>query len=468
MALATQCPHCHTTFRVAADQLKLRGGIVRCGACKEVFDGNAALVDLDAPPAPVVAVAANEALSHSDAFDAEMAELEARQKEAEQAAAKAAADKAHAEEAASSEPIYTLDFDTTFDPLDFLPKKPGTPASATSQAPDPHEAEIVRAVSQLSEAEVGRAIDELLDAEQFEAEAPTVDAALADVALTDEELARAGLAEPAPQAEPAQTLAADTPETAPDEAPHTEIQIELSDAEPPPAKKPAADGLAPMLMRASSAATEPIAPPPPAIPPLAQAPARKKRKTPAAAPRIEPAPAPVEVDEPEFVRQSRIEEETGRTRRLAMAGGAALLALLLVLQAGVTFRNVLAARSPALKPVLAALCAPFGCKVELPAQIEALSVEAGELQPAGNGTFQFTSLLRNQSDLSQAWPHLALELTDDNNKPLVRRVFAPADYLPAGSVAAKGFGARSEQPVRLHFELNQLKASGYNIAVFYP
>ncbi|MDL2356967.1 MAG: zinc-ribbon domain-containing protein, partial [Pseudomonadota bacterium] len=45
MALATICPHCRTTFRVASDQLKLRGGIVRCGACNEVFDGNAALID---------------------------------------------------------------------------------------------------------------------------------------------------------------------------------------------------------------------------------------------------------------------------------------------------------------------------------------------------------------------------------------------------------------------------------------
>jgi predicted Zn finger-like uncharacterized protein len=48
MALATQCPHCHTTFRVASDQLKLRGGIVRCGACQSIFDGNAHLIDLDA------------------------------------------------------------------------------------------------------------------------------------------------------------------------------------------------------------------------------------------------------------------------------------------------------------------------------------------------------------------------------------------------------------------------------------
>jgi predicted Zn finger-like uncharacterized protein len=39
MALATQCPHCQTTFRVAHDQLKLRAGLVRCGSCKEIFNG---------------------------------------------------------------------------------------------------------------------------------------------------------------------------------------------------------------------------------------------------------------------------------------------------------------------------------------------------------------------------------------------------------------------------------------------
>ncbi|MGV8898442.1 MAG: DUF3426 domain-containing protein [Burkholderiaceae bacterium] len=47
MALATQCPHCHTTFRVANDQLKLRAGMVRCGQCRQVFNGIANLL----PPA---------------------------------------------------------------------------------------------------------------------------------------------------------------------------------------------------------------------------------------------------------------------------------------------------------------------------------------------------------------------------------------------------------------------------------
>lgn len=46
--LATRCPHCHTVFRVVADQLKLRDGLVRCGHCREVFDGRVYLCD---PPA---------------------------------------------------------------------------------------------------------------------------------------------------------------------------------------------------------------------------------------------------------------------------------------------------------------------------------------------------------------------------------------------------------------------------------
>jgi hypothetical protein len=173
-------------------------------------------------------------------------------------------------------------------------------------------------------------------------------------------------------------------------------------------------------------------------------------------------------DEPEFVRSSRLREETGATRRMLMGGGAVILALLLALQGVWNFRNVWAARYPGARPALVTVCAVIGCKVELPAQIDALAVETGELQTLDASTFSFTTLLRNQGELVQAWPHLELALTDANDKTLVRRVFTPADYLPPGPLAAKGFAARSEQPVKLFFQLNQIKASGYHLAIFYP
>lgn len=37
--LATRCPTCQTAFRVTMQQLELREGMVRCGACREIFNG---------------------------------------------------------------------------------------------------------------------------------------------------------------------------------------------------------------------------------------------------------------------------------------------------------------------------------------------------------------------------------------------------------------------------------------------
>src|SRR3954463_6800459 len=100
MALATKCPHCNTTFRVAHDQLKLRGGIVRCGACNEVFDGNAALLEPVAKPQPASLPATPTPtplplplpLPEPTPFDEKMAALDTR-----------------AAEVLGSEPIYTLE-----------------------------------------------------------------------------------------------------------------------------------------------------------------------------------------------------------------------------------------------------------------------------------------------------------------------------------------------------------------------
>ncbi|WP_181259310.1 DUF3426 domain-containing protein [Pseudoduganella armeniaca] len=180
------------------------------------------------------------------------------------------------------------------------------------------------------------------------------------------------------------------------------------------------------------------------------------------------APEPAAADAPEFVRQAERRERLGRGTRLVIAWGTPLLAVLLLLQLGTTFRNPLAARYPALQPGFKALCAPFGCKVELPTQIDALAIEQGELQTLADNTFSFVTVLRNGSRTVQAWPHIELVLNDAADKPVLRRVFAPRDYLASPADLARGFGPRSEQSVKLYFELDRLKASGYHIAIFYP
>jgi hypothetical protein len=177
--------------------------------------------------------------------------------------------------------------------------------------------------------------------------------------------------------------------------------------------------------------------------------------------------APV-IEEPGFVKQGRRRERIGKAMRILMGFGSALLLIALPIQAVNTFRNQLAAQLPQLKPTLEAACAVIGCVVELPAQIEMLTIEQGELQAIAENTFSYATVLHNQGTTVQAWPSIELILNDAKDKPVLRRVIAPADYLPAPAELKKGFAPRSELAIKLYFELNQLKASGYHIAVFYP
>jgi len=150
-----------------------------------------------------------------------------------------------------------------------------------------------------------------------------------------------------------------------------------------------------------------------------------------------------------------------------MIAGIPLLALVLVAQGVHTLRNSLAASYPAMKPALQALCVPLGCTVGLPRQIDALAIAQGELQTLAPNTYSFATVLRNGSRSTQAWPHIELVLNDAADKPVLRRVFAPRDYLARPADVAQGFGPRSEQPVKLYFQLDRLRASGYHIAIFH-
>ncbi|WP_415582996.1 zinc-ribbon domain-containing protein, partial [Cupriavidus taiwanensis] len=47
--LVTRCPACRTAFRLVADQLRLRQGLVRCGQCETVFDAREHLIEIPLP-----------------------------------------------------------------------------------------------------------------------------------------------------------------------------------------------------------------------------------------------------------------------------------------------------------------------------------------------------------------------------------------------------------------------------------
>lgn len=63
-SFVTQCPHCQTSFRVSHAQLSVARGVVRCGACLQVFNAARQLLEQRAsddaeketlPASPVIA-----------------------------------------------------------------------------------------------------------------------------------------------------------------------------------------------------------------------------------------------------------------------------------------------------------------------------------------------------------------------------------------------------------------------------
>lgn len=542
MALATQCPHCFTTFRVAADQLKLRGGIVRCGACQSIFDGNAHLIDLDKLAADKAAgeVAQDEtpaALSVEVASEvgAEVG-TEVRADLAPEVipdlipAATAGIPPAVVPEAAplpapalvwrgaapygpgeriepSFGPPLTNDLiaepESGFDREEVrLPELVLTHGPAIAPAPpsldriDAPPADITPALAdaatppaapeKMAAASVADTADET---DHADADVPADIGADADAEPHAHAELNAGAATAAnAEAESQAAVEAEVrtgidaePKLDPELEPDTSTTPVVAPADTLPATATASTAAsaasaatlsAALPLRASAGSDVPLSPPvlgaKTARSKALDARTRRSKLTPTKIETAKLRVPPPDPDEPEFVKRSRRQERGTRTRRIAMGAGAAVLALGVAAQVVTEYRNVLAARYPAARPVLSAACTLFGCHVTLPAQVDNLAIDTGELTTLGPNTFALTTQLRNEGGLVQAWPSIELELIDADDKPVLRRVFGPADYLPPGASAAAGFGPRAEQPVKLHFALADLKPAGYHTFVFYP
>ena len=135
MVLATRCPHCRTTFRVVQDQLKLRGGLVRCGACKEIFNGTEHLLRPMEPTAPAATAAAPQAEPASPAVTSGVPAQPAAGAAAAPAtpAMPPAAEPAAADQP-SPDPLLRMTL-MDFSHFDEETEKPDTPPPAAAQAP---------------------------------------------------------------------------------------------------------------------------------------------------------------------------------------------------------------------------------------------------------------------------------------------------------------------------------------------
>jgi predicted Zn finger-like uncharacterized protein len=145
----------------------------------------------------------------------------------------------------------------------------------------------------------------------------------------------------------------------------------------------------------------------------------------------------------------------------------ALLLVLLLAQTAYFLRDALVSRLPQTRPAFEQICAVMGCTLSLPKNIALLQIIGSDLQTEASGRLNLVLTLGNRANHAQAWPVLVLTLTDQRNRPLARRSFAPSEYLGDTERIAAGIPPRSEQALSLPLTVRDLAPMGFDLQLTY-
>ena len=181
--------------------------------------------------------------------------------------------------------------------------------------------------------------------------------------------------------------------------------------------------------------------------------------------------APIAANEevvPEFLDQ----EEPPPARRVLWGLGALLALVALLLQLTIHYRTEIAVLVPESRELLVRGCALITCELKLPRRAELMAIESSDLQAEGRreNVILLNAVIRNRAPFAQEYPALELTLTDERDQPVVRRVLAPMDYLPALGKArlAQGLAPGGDAVLRVNFDNSRLRAVGYRLYLFFP
>jgi hypothetical protein len=151
----------------------------------------------------------------------------------------------------------------------------------------------------------------------------------------------------------------------------------------------------------------------------------------------------------------------------------AFASLLLILVAGIQsiyfLRDEIAIYYPNAKPYLVQACHKLTCSINLPKKIEFIVIDDSDMQEDAEhlGLVRFASTLINSGNHAVAYPTLELTLTDVEDKPVLRRIFKPDEYLPADTNFADGIQANAETRIKLAVTTTDITVSGYRVFVTY-
>ncbi len=431
MTLATTCPRCKTSFRVVADQLKLRRGMVRCGVCQNVFNGLEHLRYV-------------EALSGGQASDSTGVPAIPGQLRAEPVKINVPPIKV------SSPPVNPL----AIAPLQISPTAPlPETASLTPSLPATSfsQASAVQGAEQVSSSPLGFAQNlaptlapipaSLAPSAENAHQNPSPYSPISDSDLDDiypsnrnpntEFLNERGLGESTTL-----TRSDDDVHTAfflPESVP-AELQGEV--IQPPRSIQTSYVGN-------TSAVVVPTA---------------KNEFT-----------NNVEEDAVDFFSSEDSYGTThDRASRWIRRGLIGLLVVSLLVQGLLLARNWLSIRLPSVQPSLDGLAGLFGMKVEIPRNLSMLTIESFDVQSTARpDILSVSAIVRNRSAYSVQWPAMELTLTGVDGRPVLRKVLLPREYLNQAPTE-RGVPGGSEHPIRIGLQTEPIEAKGFSVNIFYP
>ncbi|WP_223447727.1 MULTISPECIES: DUF3426 domain-containing protein [Pseudomonas] len=374
-SFVTQCPHCHTSFRVSHAQLSVARGVVRCGSCLQVFNAARQLLEQVGKESPV---------------------------------------------ATPLPPVQPAE------PLDPTPPRAISQKQWSATELDLDSLDLDEELARLEQREIqpttefGRHRDDSLSARR---DSTGQD----DEGPWSDSLFSASAADRAPADEPLDSLETPEPTIEPSKTSRTEPSlslepVDLDDEQQPPQLRLNDPLDAPLSHERLSAADEnEIDDNLPSIEPL-----RKRRE------RSEPG---VRAEVLQDLTDDPLQLDWQKRRS---PWGRRLLWLLLVLiAAGALAGQYIAyhfdelARQDQYRPWFQQLCPQIGCTV--PSKVDIAKIKSSNLvvrsHPEFNGALVVDAIIYNRAPFSQPFPLLELRFADLNGHLIASRRFKPGEYL---------------------------------------
>jgi predicted Zn finger-like uncharacterized protein len=145
-----------------------------------------------------------------------------------------------------------------------------------------------------------------------------------------------------------------------------------------------------------------------------------------------------------------------------------LLAGVLLLQITVQERDRIAAMEPAAKPFVSLVCEALVCKIAPLQQIESVVIDSSSFTKVRADVYRLNFTLKNSAPIEVAMPAMELALTDMQDRPLVRRIFAARELGIEQAAMAPGVELAASLAINVRLPAPTDRVSGYRLLAFYP